>query len=158
MRSVVVAGLVVAFFAGLIGWQLRGLDPGVVELQMAFDARKFGEIVHQWPAADLARFRAHLPLDAGLLASYAAFGWLLAVRTRTFSTLSPAGRRWAALAMPAAAAFDAAENLAHLWLTEVPRFGVPWAYPMAAGLATAKWILLLAWMLTLGWALLKSPR
>jgi hypothetical protein len=29
---------------------------------------------------------------------------------------------------------------------------------MAAGLATAKWILLLAWMLTLGWALLKSPR
>ena len=157
MKGLLVAsGAATLILLVAIVWQLRGLQPGALELQLALDARGFGAVIHQWTAEDLARYRAHLPWDCALLASYGTFGWLLAARTATFSELGRAGRGFATWALPLAAASDAAENALHGWLTEVPRFGVGWIYPVAAGCAALKWALVLAWMLVLAWALLRS--
>ena len=152
----VVSGLLALGLLGAIVWQLHGLHPGALELQLSFGARRFGAVVHQWTVEDLARYRAHLPWDFALLASYGAFGWLLATQTATFAALGRGGRAFATWALPLAAASDAGENALHAWLTAAPRFDIGWIYPVAAGCAALKWALVLAWMLVLAWALLRS--
>ncbi len=146
--AVVVTGLVSASLFGYLAWDLAPLEPGVLALQFAFSPRAFAEVVHQWSAQDLARYRAHLPIDGLLLVSYALFGVLAATRTRLFAASGPGSVRRAALLLPAAALCDAFENLMHWWLTGAPRFGVPWAYALAAGLSSLKWLGLLgfAWL------------
>lgn len=128
---------------GLIGWQLAPLEPSIVALQMAFTPLRFGEIVHAWPAEHLLLYRQHFALDFVLLLAYAAFGFLLATRTRVFDTLGGVGASVARWCLPLAAVFDATENLLHLWLTEVPRFGVPMVYAAAGCCSLLKWLLLL---------------
>lgn len=145
-------GLTVALFAG-IALYLAPLEPGVLTLHLAFSPRVFGQIVHLWPAEHLARYRSHFPADFALLACYGAFGWLLATRTELFAPQPAALRIPAKWALPLAAAFDATENALHLWLTEVPRFGVPWAYAAAALAASLKWGLLLAFAFAVACAL-----
>lgn len=142
-------------FAG-IALYLAPLRPGVMALQLAFTAKPFGEIIHSWSAGQLHRFRAHLPADCALLLSYGAFGYLLASRTQVFQSLPPALRHWATWALPLAAVFDATENALHLWLTEVPRFGVHLPYLLAASCATLKWLLFLAYALTVVAALVRT--
>lgn len=148
MTAVRVAGLASASLLAYLAWFLSPLEPGVLALQFAFSPRAFAEVVHQWSADDLARYRAHLPIDGLLLVSYALFGILVATRTRLFAGSGPAAVRRAAAVLPAAALCDALENLMHWWLTGAPRFGVPWAYALAAGFASLKWLGLLgfAWL------------
>lgn len=145
-------GMAAALFAG-IALYLAPLEPGVLTLQLAFSPRVFGQVVHLWPAEHLARYRSHFPADFLLLVCYGAFGWSLATRAELFTRGPAALRTWAKRALPMAAAFDAAENVLHLWLTEVPRFGVPWAYTAAAVAASLKWGLLLAFAFAVAWAL-----
>jgi hypothetical protein len=133
----------VALFVGL-AWYLAPLEPSVLALQLTFRPRVFGDIVHFWSPEQLARFRMHLLWDCVLLASYGAFGWLLARRTRVFAAYRPKARAAVAWMLPAAAAFDAAENALHGWLTEAPRFGTVWPYVAAGGCATLKWGLIVA--------------
>lgn len=141
--------------AGL-GWYLAPLEPNILVLQFAFTPRAFGEVIHAWPAGHLFRFRAHFPFDYVLLLSYGAFGYLLATRTQVLASLLPPLRRWARWTLPLAAVFDATENVLHLWLTEVPRFGVPLPYLLAATCASAKWLLLLAYALAVAVALARA--
>lgn len=152
MRLVWLTGLAaLVLAAGIAAW-LAPLRPNVLVLQFAFTPRVFGEVIHAWPPEHLQRFRAHLPVDGLLLLAYGAFGWLLAMRTRLFAQRSGLLRAWAARALPAAAAADAVENLLHWWLTAQPRFGMAPAYLLAAGCATLKWQLLLAWAMTVLYA------
>lgn len=134
--------LALALLLGL-GVYLSPLRPGVFALQLTFTPDAFGNIIHHWSSADLARYRWHLPIDGFLLASYGAFGWLLATRTAVFSAYPLARQRVCALLLPLAAACDAVENLAHAWLTEVPRFGMTWVYAAAGSVSLAKWLLLM---------------
>lgn len=144
MRAVWLTGLAaLALFAGL-AWYLAPLQPNIVTLQFAFTPAAFGAVIHSWPAEHLARYRAHFGADFVLLACYGAFGYLCAARTRLFAALAAGLQRAAKLALPLAAVFDAAENLLHLWLTAVPRFGTDAVYASAALAAGAKWALLLA--------------
>lgn len=141
-----------ALFAG-IAWYLAPLQPNVLALQLAFSPRAFAEVIHAWSADDLLRYRAHLPYDVLLLLCYGSFGWLLAARTGLFAARPVAWRRCAMWLLPLAATFDATENGFHWWLTEVPRFGVAWVYGVAAACAAAKWLLLLAYVLAVLYAL-----
>lgn len=136
---------------------LAPLEPGVLALQMAATPRSFGAIVHQWSPAQLARYRAHLPLDGLLLLLYGSFGALLATRTRLFAALPHALRRLARPWLPLAALFDAMENLLHAWLTEAPRFGVPGAYLAATGCSLLKWALIAGYAVLLAAALWREP-
>lgn len=142
-------------FAGL-AWYLAPLEPGVLALQFAFTSRAFAAIVHAWPPDHLERFRAHLPIDYLLLLGYGCFGYLLASRSALFARYSATVRRAASWAPPLAAAFDAAENALHGWLTAAPRFGVTLPYAAAALCSTAKWALLAGFAIAVAHALTRS--
>ena len=144
-------------FAGL-AWYLAPLEPGVLVLQFAFSPRAFGSVVHAWSPEQLHRFRLHLPIDCALLLSYGGFGYLLATHTRFFAPRRRWYRIWVTWALPWAAVFDAGENVWHWWLTEVPRLGVQLPYPLAAGCASAKWLLLVAYAMTVVLALARPQR
>lgn len=156
MRLLWLTGMATLALIGGIAWYLAPLSPGVLVLQFAFTPRAFGELIHFWSAEQLQRFRLHLAADCLLLLCYGAFGYLLASRTGLFRAFGALGRRWAMWALPLAAACDALENALHWWLTEVPRFGLTWPYLFAAGSASAKWLLLLAYGLSVALALARS--
>lgn len=138
-------------FAG-IALYLAPLQPNILALQLAYSPRAFAEVIHAWSADDLLRYRAHLPYDCLLLACYGWFGWLLIART-TLLAARPVLRMCAMWLLPLAAAFDATENAFHWWLTEVPRFGIAWAYGVSAAFAAGKWLLLLTYGLAVLYAL-----
>ncbi|GAA4410103.1 hypothetical protein [Quisquiliibacterium transsilvanicum] len=147
-----ISGLVaLALFAGL-AWHLSPLSPGALALQLAWTPRAFGEIVHFWSDAELARYRSHLPVDYALLAAYGAFGYLLSTRTGIFGGRGAGYRRIGTWLLPAAALLDALENALHCWLTEVPRFGMPLVYAASAGAAWLKWLLIIGFLLMCAWA------
>jgi len=147
MRLPWLSGTIALILFGAIAWYLAPLKPGIFALQLAFTPRAFGEIIHFWSEQDLARYRAHLPVDFGLILAYSVFGYSLASRTRLWSAFS---RFWSAFArwcLPGAGVFDAVENVLHGWLTEVPRFDVPLVYAVSASCSLTKWLLLAAFAL-----------
>lgn len=147
MRSVWLLGSAALALFTALAIHLAPLDPGALQLQLAFSPRAFGAVVHAWSPQDLARYRAHIPWDFLLLVCYGAFGLLLTRRSRLFVPYAPAARMAVASLTPAAALCDAVENGLHLWLTAAPRFGVAPAYLLSALAATAKWALLAAFAL-----------
>lgn len=144
-------------FAGL-AWLLAPLDPGVLALQFAFTPQAFAGVIHAWSPAQLALYRAHLPFDFVLLGCYGAFGCLLAARSMLFAAWRPAARTAVRWALPAAAAFDGAENLLHGWLTAAPRFGVTLPYAASALCSSLKWALLCGFALAVAAALAQARR
>ena len=158
MRLLWLSGMATLALSGGIAWYLAPLSPGVLVLQFAFTPRAFGELIHFWSAEQLLRFRLHLAADCLLLLCYGAFGYLLASRTQLFRGFGTLGRRWAMWALPLAASFDAVENALHWWLTQVPRFGLTWPYLLAAGSASTKWLLLLAYGLSVTLALARNEQ
>lgn len=147
--------LTVALFAGLT-WYLAPLHPGALALQLAWSPRAFGEIIHVWSEADLARYRNHLPVDFVLLAAYGTFGYLVGARTTLFRGAGARYRRVATWVLPMAALSDALENALHWWLTETPRFGVPLVYALSAGCAWLKWLLAIGFLLLVASVLVRE--
>jgi hypothetical protein len=143
MRAVWVSGVLAAGLFIAVFLYLAPLKPGVIALQFAWQPQTFGGIIHLWSEADLARYRSHLPVDFVVLLAYAVFGWLLATRTAVFWPLAPAARLFARACLPLAAVFDAAENVFHWWLTEMPRFDTPATYLMSTTCSAFKWGLLI---------------
>lgn len=157
MRLLVGLGFAtMGLFAGL-AWYLAPLEPSILALQFAFAPRTFGAVIHAWSPEYLARYRAHLPVDGLLLLVYGVWGYSFAIRGRLFVSVGAAMRRAAAWALPAAAAFDAVEDGLHWWLTAEPRFGVPLPYALAATAASCKWILIVAFLGLVVYALTRVP-
>lgn len=147
MRTVLTTGLLtLALLAGL-GWYLSPLEPGVVALQFAHTPAAFNEVISQWSTADLLRFRRHLPVDFLLLAAYGSFGYLLVSRAQVLHSCGPSLRRLATWCLPFAALCDAAENVLHWWLTDVPRPDWPFVYTASAGFSISKWGLIVGFTL-----------
>lgn len=152
MRAVWISALsTLALGVGLFCY-LAPLDPGVLALQFAFTPRSFGQIVHFWSPADLARYRSHLPADFAFLFAYGLFGYLLATRTDVAAARAPAFRRVLSWLLPVAACFDAIENALHWWLTEMPRFGVAPLYAASGAASSLKWLLVFGFGLMLAYA------
>lgn len=143
---------VVVLLLGL-GWFLAPLEPGILALQFAATPHAFAAVIHVWGAEHLARYRAHLPVDALLLLAYGWWGYRW-VRNRGDAWFARRGRvrALATWSLPMAAVCDAAENGAHWWLTEMPRFGVPLVYAGSAGAAALKWAFILQFLVLLLWA------
>ena len=152
MRLVWLSGAVSLVLFGAIAWYLAPLKPGIFALQLAFTPRAFGAIIHFWSADDLARYRAHLPFDFGLIVAYSVFGYSLASRTKLVSGLTRFWSSFSLWCLPAAGAFDVAENVLHGWLTEVPRFDVPLVYAVSASCSLTKWLLLAVFALLVAYA------
>jgi hypothetical protein len=156
LRPVWISGVLALVLGAALAWYLVDLQPGVLALQLAFGPQKFGEIVHAWSPPQLLKYRQQLLADGLLLLTYAAFGYLLVVRSRVFADVGPRLKQLAKSCLPLAALFDAAENGFHWWLTEVPRFGVAWVYAASATCALLKWALLMLFGLLLAYALASS--
>lgn len=151
-RLRVLAWTTALLLAGLSA-QLAPLQPEALSLQFAYTPWAFGAIVHRWSPAQLAAYRAHLPVDGLLLLAYGALGWTLARYGAWFDSRTQRQRHRLAWVLPLAAAADAVENLFHLWLTAAPRFGVPWAYLASTAASATKWALLVGFALAAAWAL-----
>lgn len=143
MRLVWLSGTAALLLFGAIAYWLAPLKPSVLSLQLAFSARTFGEIVHNWTPEQLQIYRDHFACDFGLLIAYSCFGYMLAARTKLFIGVNPGLVRIAKWSLPFAAVCDGSENFLHLWLTAAPRFGVPSLYVISASLSSIKWILLI---------------
>ena len=156
MKLVWATGVASLLLFVALAWYLAPLDPGVLALQFAFTPRAFAQVVHAWPPEHLLRYRVHLPLDVVLLAGYGAFGYLLASRSRIFASYTRPVRFGATWALPLAAAFDAAEDALHWWLTESPRLGVAWPYLVSAVCSTLKWAVWAAFAVAVGLALVRA--
>ncbi|ENO86747.1 hypothetical protein [Thauera linaloolentis] len=152
MRAVWISGVLTAASWLVMAWHLAGLKPSVIALQLAWSPKVFGEIIHFWPPEGLALYRRWLPFDGLVLLGYGAFGWLLAAHTRIFSQLPRISRAAAPFVLPLAAAFDAAENGLHWWLTEMPRFGVPSIYLISTVCSVLKWLSLILFCALVLWA------
>lgn len=156
MRAVWFSGLAALILCAGLAYYLAPLQPGTLALQMAYTPRMFGEIIHLWSPADLARYRSHLPADFALLAAYGAFGYLFATRAAILRARSAAFRLTMKWLLPLAALSDALENALHWWLTEVPRFGVPLAYMVSSASASLKWLLIAGFALLCAYALARA--
>lgn len=146
-----------ALLAGA-AWYLAPLYPGVIMLALAYTPKSFGTIVHAWPAEYLLLYRDFLPFNFLLLGSFGAFGYFFVSRSPFFFQWSPTLRTVAAWALPIAAILGAAVNALHIWLTAVPRFGIPLVYAFAAACAASQWAILAGFTLALIYALLRDER
>jgi len=154
-----ITGLGVAtlgLFAGL-AWYLAPLEPSILALQLAFTPRAFASVIHIWPAEHLARYRAHLPVDGVLLLAYGTWGYLFASRSALWANLGGAPKWLGLWTLPLAAAFDAVEDGLHWWLTEAPRFDLPLPYLIAGFSASLKWIMALAFLAAILYAVSRAP-
>ena len=158
MKGAWILGLAAGALFAALAWMLAPLEPSVLALQFAYTAPAFGQVIHAWSPAQLALFRAHLPWDMLLLLLYGAFGHRLVSRSAAWQRRDPGLRTMARWALPTAAFFDASENAWHAWLTAAPRLDAAWAYPLAAGCATLKWVALLGFAALLAWAAWSAAR
>jgi hypothetical protein len=152
MRLPWLSGAIALILLGGLAWYLAPLKPSILALQLAFTPRAFGETIHFWSVDNLARYRAHLPIDFVLIVAYSLFGYSLASRTSAFSGLTRFWSSFARWCLPVAGALDAVENALHWWLTEVPRFDVPLVYAVSASCSLTKWLLLAAFALIVAYA------
>lgn len=123
--------------------RMGSLRPSIVALQLAFTEARFRSVLAAWGTDGVLRFRSHFPLDYEFLTAYAIFGatagtWFVdnADTERTLGAVLP----WLC---PAAACFDALENLLHQHLVAARPGSQPRAMFAAAALsASIKWLLL----------------
>lgn len=137
----------VVLLAGM-GWYLLPLRPNMVALQtLVFTPADFHAILDAWGQQGVQRFRNHLPVDGFLLLGYGALGYLLAVQTTLFSQWSGTARKAVALMLPAAAAFDAVENLLQWQLSALQAPTEPLWYLLSGTSSTLKWLLIVLFVL-----------
>ena len=138
----------VVLLAGM-GWYLLPLRPNMVALQtLVFTPADFHAILDAWGPQGVQRFRNHLPVDGFLLLGYGALGYLLTVHTALFSQWSGAARKAVALMLPAAAAFDAVENLLQWQLSALQAPTEPFLYLVSGTASTLKWLLIVLFVLS----------
>lgn len=116
-------------------WRLR---PGLLGAQFTFTERHFRSVVDQWGPEGLARFRSHFVLDYCFLACYGLFGLALGFALQSAVP-------WI---LPAAAVFDAIENLLHQRFATAAPNSLPKIAFLAAGVSSSmKWALIAAFLL-----------
>lgn len=122
------------------------LDPGIPAIQFTFTEAAFRRVLDAWQDAGVARFRAHFAIDFPFLACYGALGCLLSTRTGLFRNFTRRVQSLLAAALPAAAAADAIENALHLVFLHAASPVAPALYLAAGVAASAKWLLIAAFV------------
>lgn len=131
------------------------LDPSVPVIQFTFTESAFKNVLNSWRPTDIARFKGHFAIDFPFLLCYGVLGYLISKRTRLFRHFRDRTISLFAALLPIAAAADAIENALHLYFV----FGtgtVLHALYLAAGIAaSAKWMLIVAFVGSSAYALRK---
>jgi protein-S-isoprenylcysteine O-methyltransferase Ste14 len=134
----------------LLLWLLP-LEPSVLQLQLAFSATAFWQVLAQWGAEGTALYAGHFALDQVRSLLFAAWGALMVSSSGLFDGLLP-HRRWTLAAwLPAAAVLNLLENGAHLHLlAQAPGSG-DILVPLVGTVSLLKWLLLLGFAGLLAW-------
>ena len=128
------------------------LEPSIPAIQLTFSKASFDAIIAQWQPEGVRRFRWHFAIDFPFLVSYAWFGYLLSRHSRCGSGRSACARELLAWALPVAAIMDGVENVLHLSFVDAA-VSLPGAMYFAAGVvATAKWALIVAFAIGIGYS------
>jgi len=143
--------LVVALSQALLVWQLAPLQPSVVALQLAFAPSRFWQILAGWGPEGIALFRSHFALDHPHTLLYAAWGALVAWRSKLCFGLSARRRWWLAATLPMAAVADLVENGCHLWLISHAPHTLDDLVPVASTFSALKWALVASFFAVLAW-------
>lgn len=127
--------------------RLGRLSPSIVSLQLSFSEAGFRAVLDAWKERGVDRFRSHFPLDYLFLVTYAVFG--LACGSWIVESLGASGLAAAILPwlLPAAAAFDLAENMLHQrLLAAMPGAVAEPVFAVAGCVASIKWLQLGAFL------------
>ena len=139
--SVVFGTAAVALFFAM-NRRVGSLSPGLLRAQFTFTERQFRSVIDQWGPEGLAQFRSHFVLDYWFLACYWLFGVALGFAQQSAVP-------WL---LPAAAVFDAIENLLHQRFATAAPNSLPKIAFLAAGVSSSmKWALSAAFLI---WALI----
>ena len=136
--------------------RLGRLKPNLFWAQVTFSERRFRAVVEQWGSEGLASFRSHFVLDYCFLACYGVFGFTLGLWLQSGTTAAPLVRSAAMWALPAAAAFDAIENVFHQRFAVAEPYSLPKIAFFLAGVSSSiKWGLSLAFPCLATWVALQ---
>lgn len=143
--------LAVALSQAWLVWQLAALKPSVVALQLAFAPDRFWAILTDWGPQGVLAFRRHFAFDHPHTLLYAAWGALVAWRSRLCFGLSARRRWWLAATLPLAAVADLVENGCHLWLIGHAPHTLDDLVPVASTFSALKWALVAAFFGVMAW-------
>nr|WP_296777687.1 hypothetical protein [Rhodococcus sp. (in: high G+C Gram-positive bacteria)] len=124
--------------------------PRVLEIQTAWSARRYRDILAGMDEKTTARFRSHYYPDFVHPAIYAAALRAGATRLGELTPLSPRAKTMLALAPVASAAGDYVENLVGLHLLDHPEHITDTVVRTTTAVSTTKWLLALGSLAYLG--------
>lgn len=145
-RAAWILGLTSLALLAALGAYLAPLTPHMLALQFTFDSASFQAILEAWKPEGVLRYRAHLPIDFGLLLCYGALGYVLASQTAVFAKMSPTARTLMRWAMPLAAFFDVIEDSLHWRFTSGVQQAESSLYLVAGISSVLKFALLLVFL------------
>ena len=120
---------------------LSPLHPSFMEMQFAFTPARFFQILAEWGAEGVARYRHHFAFDLLHPLIFAALGWVAVQTSPVFGGLEPKRERLFRWLLPVAAGFDYLENSCQLKLLSVQHGTADWLVPVSATCTTVKWSL-----------------
>jgi hypothetical protein len=127
--------------------RLGTLKPNLFCAQVTFTERQFRAVIEQWGSEGLTRFRSHFALDYCFLACYGLFGFALGSYLQSGSMAAPFYRSALPWVLPAAAFFDAIENICHQRFLVAAPYSLPkFAFIVAGMSSSAKWLLSLVFL------------
>jgi hypothetical protein len=149
MAAVTVFAIATIWMSWIMQRLVRGVEPGIVRLELAVTPERARAIIEQWGIGGEARMLAQIGLDNWWLALYsttlAILCVMVAIRVRKQSPLWSDVGRWLAWGMWIAALFDRIENFA---LVRTINHGPMWLLTITATFCAAlKFALILASLL-----------
>jgi hypothetical protein len=135
MAAVTIFAIATMWVSWIMQRLVRGVEPGIVRLELAVSPERASAIIGQWGIGGEARMLAQIGLDNWWLALYsttlAILCVMVAIRVRKQSPLWSDVGRWLAWGMWAAALFDRLENFA---LVRTINHGPTWFLTVTAAI------------------------
>jgi hypothetical protein len=158
MRYVLGLGIMSALLFSAMAVYTSSLEPGIPSIQLTFTEFAFNSILNQWTASQIEIFKRHFLIDYPFLVCYGSLGYLMANRTALFAGFSRTAVNRLAICLPVAATADGVENSLHLIVIFGAAPSSQALYFAAGAAASAKWLLILAFVVSATLALLKKAR
>jgi len=151
-----ILGAVTALLFVAMVFHAARLEPSIPKIQLTFSEAAFRSILAQWQPSEVARFKSHFAIDFPFLVSYGLFGYFLCEHTALTRGLPALARSLLSWALPAAAVMDAGENLFHLYFVFAVSAMPVVLYFVSGVVATFKWLLIAAFVVSVGYARIRK--
>jgi len=151
-------GIVAAVLFVAMAIQAAPLQPSIPTIQFTFSEASFKSVLAQWGPSGISRFKWHFAIDFPFLLSYGLFGRLLGQDRVLRRTDSRSRRMLLVWSLPIAAVLDGGENMLHLSFVFAAVTLPAWLYLTAGVIATAKWGLIVVFVVGSAFPRIRVPR